>query len=156
MFKTLLVISSLFAFIAFPIPRNVDGEPWAHINASAVAQKVGTECVTDADTCNPPITAPRTPWRYCEQWHELAILVGWPESQTEGFVLSYVMHRESNCNPDAYNRSGATGLMQLLGWKCPPNGCFDPYSNLLRARQLWETSGWHPWCLRGDPVTGNC
>jgi hypothetical protein len=70
-------------------------------------------------------------------------------------VLDYVMHRESGCEPRAYNRSGASGLTQLLGW-CGGIDCFDPYQNLAKARWLYLQSGWHPWCLRGDSVTGSC
>jgi hypothetical protein len=109
-------------------------------------------CTTDEAYCHPPTTPPRTPWRWCEQWHDMAAEVGWPEDQ--GPVLSYVMHRESNCQPGAYNRSGATGLLQLLGWSCPPGGCRDPWSNLAKGLELWQGQGWCPWVLRGDPVTG--
>ena len=109
-------------------------------------------CTTDEAYCHPPTTPPRTPWRWCEQWHDMAAEVGWPEDQ--GAVLSYVMHRESNCQPGAYNRSGATGLLQLLGWSCPPGGCRDPWSNLAKGLELWQGQGWCPWVLRGDPVTG--
>jgi hypothetical protein len=109
-------------------------------------------CVTDDASCHPTDTPPRAVWRYCEQWHDLAAEVGWPEGQ--GPTLSYVMHRESSCDPNAYNRSGATGLMQLLGWHCD-GGCRDPRGNLAEALVLWQSSGWCPWVLRGDPVTGH-
>jgi hypothetical protein len=109
-------------------------------------------CMTDEASCHPPTTPPRQTWRYCEEWHDTAAAIGWPESQ--GPTLSYVMHRESLCRAGARNRSGATGLMQLLGWSCPPNGCADGWSNLAEAYHLWEQQGWCPWVLRGDPVTG--
>jgi hypothetical protein len=108
-------------------------------------------------TQNPPPPPPRAEWQWCEEWHEMAAQIGWPEEQ--GRVLSYVMHRESGCRPGAYNpqpcgRAHALGLMQLCGWPCPPNGCFDPWSNLTAAFNLWQHSGWCPWVLRGDPMTG--
>jgi len=109
--------------------------------------------MTDDSICHPPSSVYKT-WPYCEQWHQLAIDVGWPESQTNGYTLPYVMHRESSCDPNAYNRSGATGLMQLLGWHCD-GGCRDPRGNLAEALVLWQSSGWCPWVLRGDPVTGH-
>lgn len=116
------------------------------------AKRTGTTCMSDADTCNPPTTPPRTAWRYCEQWHELAAEVGWPESA--GSTLSYVMHRESGCDPNAYNRSGATGLLQLLGHNCG-GSCFDPENNLRTGLALYHGRGWCDWVLRGDPVTGH-
>lgn len=103
----------------------------------------------------PPPEPPTTvvpDWAQCPQYWQLALDVGWPEDQMP--TVMYVMRRESGCNPSAHNPSGATGLMQLLGWSCPPNGCRDAESNLRRARELWESSGWCPWVLRGDPVTG--
>jgi hypothetical protein len=102
--------------------------------------------------CTKAAPPPRTPWPWCEEWHDTAAAVGWPESV--GWTLAYVMHRESGCQPGAHNPSGATGLMQLLGWSCPPGGCRDPWSNLAKALELWQGSGWCPWVLRGDPVTG--
>jgi len=88
----------------------------------------------------------------CSQWYDTAMSAGWPMDQWD--TIAYVMHRESGCDPHAHNPSGATGLMQLLGWRCPPGGCFDPWSNLHEAFVLWQQSGWCPWVLRGDPVTG--
>jgi len=124
------------------------------LTADQTAMRVATVCTTDPDYCNPPITAPRSPWRYCEQWHELAAEVGWPES--DGPVLSYVMHRESRCSPSAHNPSGATGLMQIIGGCAPYGSCYDPEANLRRALVMRQSRGWQPWCLRGDPVTGSC
>jgi hypothetical protein len=118
------------------------------------ATRVTTVCVADEATCYPPTTPPRSPWAWCEEWHELAASVGWPES--DGPVLSYVIRRESNCQPGAYNRSGATGLMQIIGGCAPYGSCFDPAANLARGLDMWRTRGWQPWCLRGDPVTGSC
>jgi hypothetical protein len=110
--------------------------------------------MTDEAICHPPSTEgiEATPdWAACPQWYQLARQVGWPQSQMR--TVMYVMHRESGCNPDAYNRSGATGLMQLLGWRCD-GGCRNPQGNLAKALELWQSSGWCPWVLRGDPVTG--
>lgn len=134
---------SIIAAIPLPLPQ------------PAVREAVNV-CVADPATCNPPTTPPPPPrqaWRYCEQWHDLAADVGWPESA--GPTLSYVMHRESGCNPNAYNPSGATGLLQLLGWRCD-GGCRNPRGNLKKGLELWQSSGWRPWCLNGDPVTGHC
>jgi hypothetical protein len=129
----------------------VAGDP-----ARAARTETG-KCLADEATCNPPTTPARAEWAYCEQWHELAAEVGWPESQ--GRVLSYVIHRESSCNPGAYNRqtcgkgNHAMGLMQLCGW-LSPGEAYNPEANLRKGLELWQSSGWCPWVLRGDPVTG--
>lgn len=106
-----------------------------------------------------PLIDPRLP---CQQWLDLALDVGWPLEELD--EVAYVMNRESKCNPNATgvlvcNPRGcarALGLLQLLGWSCPPGGCYDPRSNLAKAVELWRSSGWRSWCLRGDPVTGSC
>jgi len=123
------------------------------ISAGAVAARVVEHPENKAiQDLPPPTTVPS--WAQCPQWWETAKNAGWDDPQMP--TLDYVMHRESGCDPNAYNRSGAKGLTQLLGWSCPPNGCFDPWSNLSKAHSLWEQSGWRPWCLAGDPVTGHC
>lgn len=106
-----------------------------------------------------PPTLPAVPdWARCPEWWDTARAVGWPEGQLP--TVDYVVHRESRCNPSAtgilVGCCRALGLMQLLGWQCPPNGCYDPTSNLSKALELWHRSGWRPWCLAGDRVTGGC
>jgi hypothetical protein len=87
----------------------------------------------------------------CGEWHDLALSVGWQESEWE--TLSKVMYRESRCTPDAFNGADA-GLLQInkihtswlsdMGWTHPED-MFDPTNNLLFGFRLWETSGWRPW-----------
>lgn len=106
-----------------------------------------------------PVVDPSWP---CSQWLDMAIDVGWPVEQLP--TLGYVMHRESRCDPTAtgslvcgaHGCARALGLTQLLGWSCPPGGCYDPASNMAKALELWRSSGWRPWCLAGDRVTGSC
>ncbi len=106
----------------------------------------------------PPTTVEVPGWARCPEWWPLARQVGWPDDQMA--TVDYVMHRESRCDPGATGSpvrgKRALGLMQLLGWDCPPDGCHDPASNLAKALELWRHSGWRPWCLRGDPVTPMC
>ena len=70
-----------------------------------------------------------------------------------------MLHRESGCDPHAYNPSTcgkgahAMGLMQLCGW-LSASQAYDPATNLAKGLELWRSSGWCPWVLRGDPVTG--
>jgi len=127
------------------------------IIATQPADRVATTCVTDTAYCNPPPTEPRAVWAHCEQWHDLAAQVGWPEEQ--GYVLQHVLYRESRCNPGAYNptpcahHDHAIGLMQLCGWG--GSELYDPGTNLARGLWLFERfGGWCPWAIPGDPVTG--
>lgn len=126
----------------------------------APAVRVSTRQVVEP----PPIVHLFTPptGARCPEWWTTAGDVGWPLDAMP--VLDYVMFRESRCRPGATGIqvcsrgrcARALGLTQLLGWACPPDGCLDPVSNLRRALILWEASGWRPWCLDGDPVTGSC
>ena len=96
-------------------------------------------------------------WAACPQYYQLALDVGWPESQMR--TVMYVMHRESGCQPGARSsshcggRNYAMGLMQLCAWM-PVYQEVQPDLNLAKAYELWQTQGWCPWVLRGDPVTG--
>jgi hypothetical protein len=94
----------------------------------------------------------------CGEWHDLALSVGWQES--EWATLSNVIYRESRCTPDACSKStsglkcrdaGLTQINQIhtswlldMGWTHPED-MFNPTNNLLFALRLWETSGWKPW-----------
>ncbi len=121
------------------------------------AQPAVRSAVTVQVAQPPPTFAPEPPgWAQCPEYYNLALDVGWPEEQMR--TVMYVMHRESRCDPHATGSNvhgkHAQGLLQLLGWDCPPDGCYDPTSNLTKALELWHRSGWCPWVLRGDPVTG--
>ncbi len=140
--------------MAVAILLGVDGSPWL---VSATEQAVRVERRQVAPDPSPPTTAPEG--SACGQWYALAMEEGWTDDEWP--VLDYVMHRESRCQEGAVGSvpvhgRRALGLTQLLGWSCPPAGCLDARSNLRRARELWEQLGWHPWCLRGDPMTGSC
>jgi hypothetical protein len=112
----------------------------------------------------PPYRTSAPEWR-CDGWVDLARRVGWPEEQLP--KMSYVMYRESRCDPKAHNgddpAGGSSGLMQLNRYFCKrsryhengyfvDNGIldecddlFDPRLNLEAALFLWENSGWGPW-----------
>lgn len=92
----------------------------------------------------PPITTPDGPENArCAEWWSEARDVGWPEQQLP--TLDRVMWCESHCQPDAYNRSGASGLMQVLKSHAPNDDLFDPVTNLTVALDVWERQGWHAW-----------
>lgn len=109
--------------------------------------------------------------RKCNEWLDLARQVGWPEAELS--KLSYVMWRESRCNPESYNaqdpNGGSRGLVQINGFWCRPNkydpkgflqssgilnecdDLYDPETNLRGALAIWNYGvtthgyGWGPW-----------
>jgi hypothetical protein len=110
----------------------------------------------------------------CGEYHDLAISVGWTEAQWK--KLSFVMYRESRCNPMSFNRTdpngGSRGLIQINGYWCKKNkynpsgwlqaqgtlntcdDLFDPATNLRSGLAMWNYSqqrnkcGWRPWATR--------
>ena len=77
------------------------------------------------------------------------ILLYFPESDLNRVLC--IMGYESGGNPNAYNSSGASGLMQILASWAPRFGytagdLFDPNTNLWIARQLRDEtwSHWNP------------
>lgn len=110
----------------------------------------------------------------CGEWHDLAIRVGWTEAQWP--TLSRVIHRESRCNINSFNRTdpngGSRGLMQINGYWCRKNkynpsgwlqaqgilstcdDLYNPETNLRAGLAMWNYSqqrnrcGWRPWATR--------
>ncbi len=110
----------------------------------------------------------------CGEYHDLAISVGWTEAQWK--KLSFVMYRESRCNPMSFNKTdpngGSRGLIQINGYWCKKNkynptgwlqakgilntceDLFDPATNLRSGLAMWNYSqqrnkcGWQPWATR--------
>lgn len=172
---TRLIVATVLVVTASTGPRESRDDPLAAVHITATTTAVaGPPLVAAVDglpraqrgpvrQMAPDPFVPLIPYNLpCRQWLDLALDVGWPLETIP--AVAYIINRESTCNPNAQgslvcNAHGcarALGLMQLLGWSCPPGGCLDPASNLRRAELLWEQSGWRPWCLNGDPVTGRC
>jgi len=79
----------------------------------------------------------------CGEWFWTAIDVGWPDDQWP--TISRVMWCESKCTPSARNRSGASGLMQVMPMWWHGRDPFDPATNLTMALEVWHAQGWHAW-----------
>ena len=98
----------------------------------------------------------------CGEWHDLAISVGFNE--TEWDVLKQIIARETGdtCRPDLLNdntktRDNSWGLTQIntLGDLWPgrqqlcgltePAELLEPAVNLACAHKIYERSGWTPW-----------
>ena len=135
---------------------------------------------TTTTTTNPPIDFNKVVaqsievYGKCGEWHDLAIKVGWKESQWK--TLSYVIHRESRCNIGSHNKldpnGGSRGLMQINGFWCRKSrynqhgwlqaqgvltNCdelFNPEVNLRAGLAMWQYSqernkcGWNPWATK--------
>jgi hypothetical protein len=112
----------------------------------------------------------------CPTYHSLALSVGWSEE----FIsrLSYIMWRESRCDPLAFNskdpNGGSRGLTQINGYWCKRtsysphdagylglkgviNSCedlFDPRTNLIAAKTIYDYGierrkcPWGPWTTK--------
>lgn len=86
-----------------------------------------------------------------EQWRAKVALY-FPADQVDRALR--IMACESGGNPNAYNPSGASGLMQVLAsWAdnfgYVPSQLFDPDINLYIASLLWADGGWGHWVCRG-------
>ena len=97
----------------------------------------------------------------CQMWLDLAVDVGWENTEEVLDRLGRVIWRESRCQSDAWNGHDA-GLTQInqvhTEWAASmgisfPNDLFDPETNLRFALALYESReeqgkcGWKPWSL---------
>lgn len=116
----------------------------------------------------------------CGEWHDLAMMVGWPAEEWP--TLSYVLYRESRCNIGSHNKtdpmSGSRGLMQINGYWCKPtkyskagwlqdqgilsvcDDLYNPEINLRAGLAIWmygedkHGCGWRgPWATRCNKYT---
>ncbi len=99
--------------------------------------------VVAAQVQPPPPTLYVDPGASCGPWWELAVSVGWPEGELP--TLDRVMWCESRCDPSAHNRSGASGLMQVMPMWHKGRDPFDPQTNLAMALEVWSRQGWRAW-----------
>ncbi len=105
----------------------------------------------------------------CEQFSALAINLGWPADQRT--VLESVMKRESNCRPNAHNKtlnrdkSQDWGLLQINGrsWTkwlinkgiiTQSSDLLQAQTNLLAGLEIYNYGverygfGWGPWSVK--------
>lgn len=79
-------------------------------------------------------------------------LLAWYSPGWDVRRMAGIMWRESNCQPNAYNRSGASGLLQVLASHCRwlssrvgPCDLFDPDYNIRAAAAIWREQGYGAW-----------
>lgn len=107
---------------------------------------------TSTTTPPPPVASGKS----CPQWEDTARQVGWPEEAIPR--LSYIMWRESRCDPTAHNPrppDDSYCLIQLnmrahRSWVGPQvdgdfTRLYEPSTCLSLGLQLWNTAGWRPW-----------
>lgn len=119
-----------------------DTHPWFYDPKEVIIHESrnGTHVATPS-----PITAG------VEQWRTL-VAAYFPADQVDRALR--VMACESGGDPNAYNPSGATGLMQILAsWAdnfgYQPADLYDPDINLHIASLLWADGGWSHWVCHG-------
>jgi len=108
----------------------------------------------------------------CGQWLDTALSVGWPVDRWP--QLSFVLYRESRCQPGLRSKTSDTGLAQINDYWCKPSkyseqgwlqdqglvdhcqDLTDPSTNLKAALAIFEYSenrnsnGWNPWRMTAD------
>jgi soluble lytic murein transglycosylase-like protein len=99
------------------------------------------EATAPAVRVTPTTTIPAS--ARCGQWWALAEEVGWPADELP--TLDRVMWCESHCEPGAHNRSGASGLMQIMPMWWDGRDPYDPAVNLAMAVEVHEAQGWPAW-----------
>jgi hypothetical protein len=156
------------------VPTNTHGLVPTTAPAPTSAPETTTTTVAPTTTTEVPIEVLSLPGeRSCPGWEPLALAVGWPSEEIP--KLSYVIWRESRCQPLAHNStdpvSGSRGLTQVNGYWCRPNQwteqgwlqdrgvietCDDlylPEQNLRSALLIWlygvqrHGRGWGPWAV---------
>lgn len=128
-FVVLTCVGSLGSLDSADLPR-----------ASAPAGRVAT--VEHGTVVAPAPSWPVMPGP-CAEWAPVAFDVGWPVDQWP--VMSRVMWCESHCEPWAHNRSGASGLMQIMPMWWKGRDPYDPATNLLMALEVRQAQGWRAW-----------
>lgn len=144
-------MTAVAVVVALLVPHGVDGSPWESVQATAPAVRVATT----VQVAEPPPTLPPIPdWARCPDYWDVARAVGWPEDALP--TLDGVMWHESRCQPNAHNRSGAAGMLQLMPMWWRGRDPYDPATNLAIGLDIYRHEG--GWCpaWRGDPAVGRC
>lgn len=101
----------------------------------------------------------------CSQWYPVALQAGWEYDQLT--KLGRIIFKESSCQHDIANKTYSYGLTQIewsahKSWLQSEFGItereelYDPYTNLVVARWLYDYAdehygcGWQPWYMSGN------
>lgn len=106
---------------------------------------------TQVQLAPPPTVAASAPTGPCAEWVHLL------EQYDPGWDIGHfqrIMWRESRCDPNAHNPSGATGLLQLMPfWAGHLAHCdvhtrtdlYDPVKNICGAAHVYTVQGINAW-----------
>lgn len=154
-----------------PVPSPIAPPDGPYGPAGPPRQVKGFPDPVDRKPLRPPLVV--APDALCPQWWEVAWDLGWAQGELPH--LDVVMHRESRCIPDVWNRrdpnGGSRGLLQVNGsWTRwlreqgileEKENLFDPEVNLAAALAIYRYGlerygfGWGPWGFRYvDPYPG--
>ena len=120
---------------------------------------------TTTTTTPTTTTAVPLPEGKCSEWYSVALEAGWEYDQLT--KLGRIIWAESRCTPDIANKTYSYGLAQMEWsahhhWLASEFGIterealFDPYTNLLVAKWLFDYAdthygcGWQPWYMSGE------
>lgn len=149
------MIAALLAAAALAIaPVGLDLPPEIDVAATADAPAERAEVPTTIEVAEPePAGSSASSNGRCIGWEPLLeqYSPGWSTLR-----MSQVMYRESRCRPEVRNRSGATGLLQILSSHCSwiaeqlDTWCTrarlnDPTFNVRAAAALWAEQGYSAW-----------
>jgi hypothetical protein len=136
-----VAVSALLACILVFV--GIDGSRWDTSSVVAAAPAVRVE--TTVQVASTPSPAPPAPpsWARCPQWWDVALDAGFTVDEMP--TVDRVMWCESNCQPGAHNRSGASGLMQVMPMWFDGRDPYDPATNLTMAVEIKHKQGWHAW-----------
>lgn len=115
---------------------------WAYV-ALMMASVMGTAPAVRT-SLPPPSTALSAPaGSHCPDWYGVALDAGWDSGDWP--TLDRIMWCESKCQPTAHNRSGASGLMQIMPMWHHGRDAYDPAVNLVMALEVKQLQGWRAW-----------
>lgn len=118
------------------------------LTSAALGITAGATAVSPAVRGAQTQLVPAGTWTQCPQWEQTAKFFGLPDR------FDGIMYRESRCQPDARNASGATGLVQIMPmWVKHLGHCgvtstsdlTDPGKNLCGAAHILHVQGINAW-----------
>jgi hypothetical protein len=152
------MIAALLA-LALVMPASLDLPPEVPIDVAATvsvpAVRLDPPPPTTEATPAPSAGSSASAGGRCVGWEPLLAEYspGWSVER-----MSRIMYRESRCRPEVRNRSGATGLLQVMashcrwlveqmGEWCTAGKLQDPDYNVRAAATLWLEQGYQAWAL---------
>lgn len=152
-----ITLAALLAILLLPITAQAEDDPCPD---PARPVHYSVLCLTEAEslalTATPapnPAPAPSySPYSWeIEQWRPMVAFYWGKHGLGHVDRMLRIMRCESRGLPWAYNRSGASGLFQIMPFwqRAWPGDYFNPWTNAAVAYQIWLTQGYAAWVCRG-------